>query len=104
MTLRILIFTALAFLSACVPQGKSSIEGSNPESDSIPSTGLHLGDLGLAPQLAGSIRLNTEKPLTSVDLNGKVVLIDKAGHIRFQHIGESRYSEIEEAIQALLEE
>jgi hypothetical protein len=33
-----------------------------------------------------------------------LVLIDKGGHIRFQHIGESRYTEIEEAIQTLLEE
>ena len=33
-----------------------------------------------------------------------LVLIDKNGHIRFQHIGEGRYAEIEEAIQTLLEE
>jgi hypothetical protein len=31
-------------------------------------------------------------------------LIDKAGHIRFQHIGEGRYAEIEAAIQTLLAE
>jgi hypothetical protein len=76
MTMSIEIFTSLAFLSACVPQGKSSIEGLNPGSDSISSTGLLLDDLGLAPQLTGSIWLNTEKPFTSADLNGKVVLID----------------------------
>jgi hypothetical protein len=33
-----------------------------------------------------------------------LVLIDKAGRIRYQHIGEGRYEEIEEAIQLLLEE
>jgi hypothetical protein len=33
-----------------------------------------------------------------------LVLIDKHGHIRFQHIGEGRYEEIEQAIQFLLEE
>jgi hypothetical protein len=31
-------------------------------------------------------------------------LIDKQGHIRYQHIGEGRYAEIEAAIQALLAE
>ena len=31
-------------------------------------------------------------------------LVDKNGHIRYQHIGEGRYAEIEEAIQILLEE
>jgi hypothetical protein len=31
-------------------------------------------------------------------------LIDKQGHIRYQHIGEGRYQETEQAIQALLEE
>ncbi len=33
-----------------------------------------------------------------------LVLIDKAGRIRYQHIGEGRYGEIEAAIQHLLEE
>jgi hypothetical protein len=33
-----------------------------------------------------------------------LVLIDKRGHIRFQHIGEGRYDEIERAIQTLLDE
>jgi thiol-disulfide isomerase/thioredoxin len=33
-----------------------------------------------------------------------LVLVDKDGRIRFQHIGEGRYDEIEEAIQLLLEE
>ena len=33
-----------------------------------------------------------------------LVLIDKQGKIRFEHIGEGRYAEIEEAIQSLLEE
>ena len=31
-------------------------------------------------------------------------LIDKRGHLRYQHIGEGRYEEIEAAIQALLSE
>ena len=31
-------------------------------------------------------------------------LIDKQGHIRYQHIGEGRYQETEQAIQALLAE
>ena len=31
-------------------------------------------------------------------------LIDKQGHIRYQHIGEGRYAETESAIQALLAE
>lgn len=31
-------------------------------------------------------------------------LIDKRGHIRYQHIGEGRYEETEAAIQALLAE
>ena len=31
-------------------------------------------------------------------------LIDKNGHIRYQHIGEGRYAETEDAIQALLAE
>lgn len=31
-------------------------------------------------------------------------LIDKQGHIRYQHIGEGRYAETEAAIQALLAE
>ncbi len=31
-------------------------------------------------------------------------LIDKRGHIRYQHIGEGRYVETEAAIQALLSE
>jgi hypothetical protein len=31
-------------------------------------------------------------------------LIDKEGHLRFQHIGEGRYAETEAAIQALLAE
>jgi len=31
-------------------------------------------------------------------------LIDKQGHIRYQHIGEGRYPETEAAIQALLAE
>lgn len=31
-------------------------------------------------------------------------LIDKRGHLRYQHIGEGRYDEIEAAIQALLSE
>lgn len=31
-------------------------------------------------------------------------LIDKRGHLRYNHIGEGRYAEIEAAIQALLEE
>ena len=31
-------------------------------------------------------------------------LIDKQGHIRYQHIGEGRYQETEAAIQALLAE
>jgi cytochrome oxidase Cu insertion factor (SCO1/SenC/PrrC family) len=31
-------------------------------------------------------------------------LIDKRGHVRYQHIGEGRYEEIEAAIQALLNE
>ena len=31
-------------------------------------------------------------------------LIDKRGHIRYTHIGEGRYGEIESAIQALLAE
>ena len=31
-------------------------------------------------------------------------LIDKRGHIRYKHIGEGRYKEIESAIQALLAE
>ena len=31
-------------------------------------------------------------------------LIDKRGHIRYTHIGEGRYGEIESAIQALLVE
>ena len=31
-------------------------------------------------------------------------LIDKAGHVRYVHIGEGRYEETESAIQALLEE
>jgi hypothetical protein len=31
-------------------------------------------------------------------------LVDRQGHIRLQHIGEGRYSEIEEAIQVLLAE
>ena len=31
-------------------------------------------------------------------------LIDKRGHIRYRHIGEGRYSETEEAIEALLAE
>ena len=31
-------------------------------------------------------------------------LIDKQGHIRYQHIGEGRYPETEAAIQALLKE
>lgn len=33
-----------------------------------------------------------------------LILIDKDGRIRYQHIGEGRYDEIEEAIQLLLEE
>jgi hypothetical protein len=33
-----------------------------------------------------------------------LILIDKEGRIRYQHIGEGRYDEIEEAIQLLLEE
>jgi hypothetical protein len=33
-----------------------------------------------------------------------LLLIDKKGHIRFQHIGEGRYAEIETAIQSLLAE
>lgn len=33
-----------------------------------------------------------------------LILIDKDGIIRYQHIGEGRYAEIEEAIQILLEE
>jgi hypothetical protein len=74
--LRILIFAALALLSACLPQGRNSIKVSNPGSVSISGTGLHLDDLGLAPELAGSVWLNTEKPLTFADLDGKVVLID----------------------------
>lgn len=31
-------------------------------------------------------------------------LIDKQGHLRYQHIGEGHYEEIEEAIRLLLEE
>lgn len=31
-------------------------------------------------------------------------LIDKEGHLRYQHVGEGRYQEIEAAIQALLAE
>jgi len=31
-------------------------------------------------------------------------LIDKRGHIRYNHIGEGRYAETESAIQALLSE
>ena len=31
-------------------------------------------------------------------------LIDKGGHLRYQHIGEGAYSETEAAIQALLAE
>lgn len=31
-------------------------------------------------------------------------LIDKTGHLRFMHIGEGRYEEIEQAIQNLLNE
>ncbi len=31
-------------------------------------------------------------------------LIDKRGHIRYRHIGEGRYDELEAAIRALLEE
>lgn len=31
-------------------------------------------------------------------------LIDKRGHIRYRHIGEGRYDEIEAAIRALLDE
>lgn len=31
-------------------------------------------------------------------------LIDKRGHLRYNHIGEGRYVEIEAAIQALLDE
>ena len=33
-----------------------------------------------------------------------LVLIDKAGRIRYTHIGEGKYAEIETAIQILLEE
>lgn len=33
-----------------------------------------------------------------------LILIDKRGHIRYQHIGEGRYEETEAAIQALLAE
>ena len=33
-----------------------------------------------------------------------LILIDKDGRFRYQHIGEGRYDEIEEAIQLLLEE
>lgn len=33
-----------------------------------------------------------------------LVLIDKNGHIRYQHIGEGRYNEIEQVIQVLLRE
>jgi len=33
-----------------------------------------------------------------------IYLIDKNGHIRYQHIGEGRYDEIEAAIVALLDE
>jgi hypothetical protein len=33
-----------------------------------------------------------------------LVLIDKEGRIRYQHIGEGRYGETEKAIQILLEE
>ncbi len=33
-----------------------------------------------------------------------LVLIDKHGHIRYQHIGEGRYDEIEHVIQVLLRE
>jgi thiol-disulfide isomerase/thioredoxin len=33
-----------------------------------------------------------------------LVLIDKAGHIRYEHIGEGAYEETEAAIQALLRE
>jgi alkyl hydroperoxide reductase subunit AhpC len=33
-----------------------------------------------------------------------LILIDKQGHIRYEHIGEGRYAEIEAAIQLLLNE
>jgi hypothetical protein len=33
-----------------------------------------------------------------------LVIIDKEGHIRFQHIGEGRYTETEEAFKTLLNE
>ena len=33
-----------------------------------------------------------------------LVLIDKRGHLRYRHIGEGRYTEVETAIQTLLAE
>ena len=69
-------------------------------------------DLGQAPDLSGDTWLNTTEALRLANLRAKVVLldmwptlylIDKAGHIRYVHIGEGDYDETETAIRSLLE-
>jgi hypothetical protein len=74
---RVLSITAVILLSGCASLVEPSLV-SGPDSDTSAGErdNLQLEDLGPAPELSGSIWLNTNDVLTSADFEGKVLLID----------------------------
>ena len=77
MNARILSIVIILLMSACTNQASILNESSkDTPSDDVVSGGVHLDDLGHAPELSQSNWLNTDQPLTLEGLRGKVVLID----------------------------
>jgi len=64
------IFIVFAFVLAACASQNSAVQRVNDAAD------LGYPDLGVAPELAGDVWLNTDTPLHLADLHGKVVLID----------------------------
>jgi hypothetical protein len=61
----------LVFLIALVITGCTALDAPDEVSGSS-----RYPDLGVAPELAGDVWLNTDTPLRLADLAGKVVLLD----------------------------
>jgi cytochrome oxidase Cu insertion factor (SCO1/SenC/PrrC family) len=62
-----LILIAAILLSSCAPA--TSIDPQISENNTLPTEPK-------APAITNQVWLNTDKPLTPADLNGKVILID----------------------------